>query len=40
MPDIDVDFDALKREEIIEYVRNRYGDKNVALGLTFTNFKK
>ena len=39
MPDIDVDFDALKREEIIEYVRNRYGDKNVALGLTFTTLK-
>lgn len=39
MPDIDVDFDALKREEIIEYVRNRYGDKNVALGLTFITLK-
>lgn len=39
MPDIDVDFDALKREEIIDYVRNRYGDKNVALGLTFTTLK-
>ena len=39
MPDIDVDFDALKREEVIEYVRNRYGDKNVALGLTFTTLK-
>ena len=39
MPDIDVDFDALKREEVIKYVRNRYGDKNVALGLTFTTLK-
>ena len=39
MPDIDVDFDALKREDVIEYVRNRYGDKNVALGLTFTTLK-
>ncbi len=39
MPDIDVDFDALRREDVIEYVRNRYGDKNVALGLTFTTLK-
>ena len=39
MPDIDIDFDALKREEVIEYVRNKYGKENVALGLTFTTLK-
>ena len=39
MPDIDIDFDALKREEVIDYVRNRYGTSNVALGLTFTTLK-
>ena len=39
MPDIDIDFDATKREEVISYVRNRYGEKNVALGLTFNTLK-
>lgn len=39
MPDIDIDFDALRKEEVIEYVRDKYGSKNVALGLTFSTFK-
>lgn len=39
MPDIDIDFDALRREEVIEYVRNKYGRENVALGLTFSTYK-
>ena len=39
MPDIDIDFDALKREEVIEYVRSKYGYENVALGLTFNTLK-
>ena len=39
MPDIDIDFDALKREEVVNYVRQRYGVQNVALGLTFTTLK-
>ena len=39
MPDIDMDFDALKREEVVNYVRQRYGVQNVALGLTFTTLK-
>ncbi len=39
MPDIDIDFDALKREEVIDYVRNRYRRENVALGLTFNTLK-
>jgi error-prone DNA polymerase len=29
-PDIDVDFDAARREEIIQYVYDRYGRKNAA----------
>ncbi len=39
MPDIDIDFDALKREEVISYVKNKYGVDNVARGLTFTTLK-
>lgn len=39
MPDIDIDFDALRREEVIEYVRNKYGREKVALGLTFVTYK-
>ena len=39
MPDIDIDFDAYKREQVIDYVRSKYGISNVALGLTFTTFK-
>lgn len=30
MPDIDIDFEDQRREEVIEYVRNRYGEKRVA----------
>ncbi|PLX79803.1 MAG: DNA polymerase III subunit alpha [Desulfuromonas sp.] len=35
MPDIDVDFCIYGREEVIEYVREKYGDKNVAQIITF-----
>ena len=31
MPDIDVDFEDIKRGEVIEYVRKKYGEKKVAL---------
>ncbi|MFI3260296.1 MAG: DNA polymerase III subunit alpha [bacterium] len=39
MPDIDIDFDNTKREEIINYVREKYGVKKVAVGLTYNTFK-
>ena len=39
MPDIDIDFDALKRENVINYVKKRYGNDKVALGLTFNTLK-
>ena len=39
MPDIDIDFDATKREKVINYVKERYGYENVALGLTFNTLK-
>ena len=35
MPDIDVDFDSLKRNEVIDYVTNKYGEKKVAGIITF-----
>jgi DNA polymerase-3 subunit alpha len=35
MPDIDIDFDSEKRQEVIEYVTNKYGTKKVAEIITF-----
>ena len=35
MPDIDIDFDDLRRGEVIEYVKNKYGEDNVTQIITF-----
>lgn len=35
MPDIDVDFCYERREEVIDYVRHKYGDERVAQIITF-----
>ena len=35
MPDIDIDFDANKRMEVIDYVTQKYGDKKVVGIITF-----
>lgn len=35
MPDIDIDFDSLKREEVIEYVSNKYGRSKTARIISF-----
>ena len=35
MPDIDIDFCYERREEIIRYVKKKYGDKNVTQIITF-----
>ena len=35
MPDFDIDFCQDRREEVIEYVRNRYGNDKVAQIITF-----
>ncbi len=35
MPDIDIDFCFERRDEVIDYVRRRYGEKNVAQIITF-----
>ncbi|MCL2818141.1 MAG: DNA polymerase III subunit alpha [Actinomycetia bacterium] len=39
MPDIDMDFDDLRRGEVIEYVRQKYGDDKVAQIVTFNKCK-
>jgi DNA polymerase-3 subunit alpha len=35
MPDIDIDFDDLRRGEVIEYVKRKYGEANVTQIITF-----
>ena len=37
MPDIDIDFDAEKRDEVIKYVGEKYGRKHVSGIITFSN---
>lgn len=39
MPDIDMDFDSEKRDEVIKYVQNKYGNKKVAQIITFSKLK-
>ena len=38
MPDIDIDFDADKRDLVFDYVINKYGSKRVAGIITFNTF--
>lgn len=35
MPDIDIDFDNMRREEVIDYVSNKYGKYNTARIISF-----
>lgn len=39
MPDIDIDFEDDKRSEIISYVKEKYGNKNAVVGITFNSYK-
>lgn len=39
MPDIDMDFDGERRDEVISYIRQRYGEENVAQIITFGKMK-
>lgn len=39
MPDFDIDFCQNRRGEVIEYVMNRYGEKNVGMIVTFGQMK-
>ncbi|MBK8027198.1 MAG: DNA polymerase III subunit alpha [Chloroflexi bacterium] len=38
-PDIDIDFDAARREEVIQYVYERYGRDHAAMACTFITFR-
>lgn len=38
-PDIDIDFDAQRREEVIQYVYKRYGLEHSAMASTFVTFR-
>jgi error-prone DNA polymerase len=38
-PDIDLDFQADRREEVIQYVYNRYGPAHAAMACTFVTFR-
>jgi len=39
MPDIDIDFDDERRGEVIEYVRQKYGEDKVAQIITYSTMK-
>lgn len=39
MPDIDMDFDDKRRQEVIEYVRQKYGDEKVCQIITFNTMQ-
>lgn len=38
MPDIDIDFSDHRRDEVIDYIREKYGDEHVAQIITFGTF--
>src|SRR5699024_2251743 len=38
MPDIDIDFSDVRRDEVIDYVRKKFGDDYVAQIITFGTF--
>ena len=37
MPDIDLDFPDIKRDIVIDYVKQKYGENHVVTMTTFTN---
>ena len=39
MPDIDIDFDDERRLEVVEYVRQKYGEDKVAQVITYSTMK-
>ncbi len=40
VPDIDIDFQANRREEVIQYVYNKYGTAHTAMAATFITYKR
>ncbi|MGH2536916.1 MAG: DNA polymerase III subunit alpha [Candidatus Promineifilaceae bacterium] len=39
LPDIDLDFDATRREEVIQYMYDFYGRQHAAMSCTFSTFR-
>jgi error-prone DNA polymerase len=39
VPDIDIDFDAQRREEVIQYIYQKYGADHTAMACTFVTFR-
>ena len=39
VPDIDIDFDAQRREEVIQYIYEKYGPDHTAMACTFVTFR-
>jgi len=39
VPDIDIDFDAQRREEVIQYIYEKYGSEHTAMACTFVTFR-
>ncbi len=39
-PDIDIDFDAARREEVIQYIYDRYGRDHAAMAATFVTYRR
>jgi len=39
MPDVDIDFCKIRREEVIKYVQEKYGEEKVAQIITFNKMK-
>ncbi|MFZ2358503.1 MAG: error-prone DNA polymerase [Anaerolineae bacterium] len=39
-PDIDIDFQAERREEVIQYIYDRYGRKHAAMACTFVTYRQ
>ncbi len=39
VPDIDIDFDASRREEVIQYLYTHYGPAHTAMACTFVTFR-
>jgi error-prone DNA polymerase len=39
IPDIDIDFDAQRREEVIQYIYQKYGEAHTAMACTFVTYR-
>jgi len=40
LPDIDIDFDAARREEVIQYMYDTYGEAHTAMACTFVTYRR